>query len=90
MWIEVSPSAPHFLQVGLLLNLITYMFSQGVMSSEKASNNPGLRPVKGQGTPFVTDQLLGPNFNLSDMEIRTQTHIWMVSSLLFAVQILFS
>ena len=38
---QVSSSVPHFLQVGLLLNYITYRSPKGVMSSQKTNDNPG-------------------------------------------------
>jgi len=51
MWTEVSSPA-HFLQMGLLLSHIIYIYiymsSQGVMPSEQANNNSGLCPIKGQ------------------------------------------
>jgi len=40
-WTEVSTSVAHFLQMELLLSPI-YIYSQGVMSSKRTNNNPGL------------------------------------------------
>ena len=47
MWTEVSSSVPHILQVGLLLNTITYGCLISVYC-KKASNDPGFCPIKGQ------------------------------------------
>jgi len=46
MWAEVSSSAPHLLKVK--------MSPQGIMSSKKASSDPGLCPVKGQNPSLGT------------------------------------
>ena len=48
-WSEFSSSVSHFLQVGVNTQPhYIQMFSQGVMYSKKASNDPGLCPIKGK------------------------------------------
>ena len=48
MWTEVSSSIPQSTSGVVTQPHYIKMYSQGVMSSKKASDNPGLCPIKGK------------------------------------------
>ena len=53
------------------------MSRQGIMSSKKASNRPGLCPVDGQNS-FVTRQLAFPCVNQYKITVQQSAFIWFI------------